>query len=97
MLVGIHTSMLLETALLRFGKDRLPIVKAATTAAGMSLVSMITMEIAENAVDYSLTGGVVNMSDPYFWVAAGISMGAGFLAPLPYNYVMLRKYGKACH
>jgi hypothetical protein len=63
----------------------------------MSMISMVTMEIAENAVDYHLTGGVVQFDDPAFWGAAVVSVAAGFLAPLPYNYGRLKKYGKACH
>lgn len=70
---------------------------AARTAMGMSMVSMLAMEIAENVVDYHLTGGVVDMGDSRFWMAAAVSMAAGYLSPLPYNYVRLRKCGKACH
>ena len=94
---GISTSLLLETVLLRYGRDRLPWGVAAKTAAGMSMISMITMEIVENAVDFHLTGGVVQFDSPAFWTAALHSISAGFLAPLPYNYVRLRKFGKACH
>lgn len=94
---GITTSLLLETLLLRFGADKLPLDVAAKTAAGMSMISMLTMELAENAVDYHLTGGVVQMSDPAFWSAAAVSVLAGFLAPMPWNYMRLRKWGKACH
>ncbi len=89
--------MLLETTLLRFGRDRLPWVAAGQTAAAMSIISMVTMELAENAVDYHLTGGVVQLDSPAFWSAALLSVSVGFLAPLPYNYLRLRKYGKACH
>ncbi|KAJ5814294.1 uncharacterized protein N7503_001044 [Penicillium pulvis] len=94
---GITSSIILETVLLKRGADALSWSRAARTAMGMSMVSMIAMEIAENAVDYHLTGGIVAFDDPRFWVAAVVSVGAGFLAPLPYNYVRLRKYGKACH
>ncbi|KAJ5807727.1 hypothetical protein N7474_008996 [Penicillium riverlandense] len=94
---GITTSIILETAYLRRGPDNLSWKKAAQTAMGMSMVSMVAMELAENTVDYHLTGGVVAFEDPKFWMAAVLSIGAGFLAPLPYNYVRLRKYGKACH
>ncbi|KAJ4381873.1 hypothetical protein N0V86_003240 [Didymella sp. IMI 355093] len=94
---GITTSLLLETALLRLGRDRLPWFAAAKTAAGMSMISMVTMEAAENAVDFHLTGGMVQFDSPAFWGAAGLSVAAGFLAPLPYNYIRLRKYDKACH
>lgn len=94
---GLSTSLLLETVLLKFGRDRLAWVAAARTAFGMSMISMITMELVENLVDYHLTGGVVQLNDPMFWIAAVVSMTAGFLAPLPYNYHRLMKFGKACH
>jgi len=32
-----------------------------------------------------------------FWAAAAISACAGFLIPLPYNYMRIRRYGKGCH
>lgn len=94
---GLTTSLLLETILLKFGRDRLSWLAATRTAFGMSMISMITMELVENFVDYNLTGGVVQLNDPMFWMAAVVSMTAGFLAPLPYNYHILRKFGKACH
>ncbi|KAL4916756.1 hypothetical protein BDW62DRAFT_185536 [Aspergillus aurantiobrunneus] len=94
---GITTSIILETVLLRRGPDRLSWSMAARTAMGMSLVSMLAMEAAENLVDYHLTGGVVVLDDPRFWMAAVVSVGAGFLAPLPYNYWRLRMFGKTCH
>ncbi|KAH6962899.1 hypothetical protein DER45DRAFT_552000 [Fusarium avenaceum] len=94
---GISSSILLETVMLRIGRDGLSWLTAARTAIGMSLISMLTMEAAENAVEYYLTGGQVALNDPAFWVAALVSIAAGFMAPLPYNYARLRKYGKACH
>ncbi|PYH69093.1 DUF4396 domain-containing protein [Aspergillus vadensis CBS 113365] len=94
---GITTSIILETILLRRGADQLSWPAAARTAMGMSMVSMLAMETAENLVDYHLTGGMVNIADPMFWTAAATSMAAGYLAPLPYNYLRLRKYGRACH
>ena len=94
---GITTSIILETILLKRGADQLSWTMAARTATGMSMVSMIAMEFAENAVDYHLTGGIIALDDPRFWLAAGLSIGAGYLVPLPYNYLRLRKYGKACH
>lgn len=94
---GLSTSMLLETVLLRYGRDQFSWPNAARTAVGMSFISMLTMEAAQNLVDYHLTGGIVAFNSPAFWVAAVISMGAGFITPLPYNYLRLKKYGKACH
>lgn len=94
---GITTSIILETTFLRLGADRLSWPTAARTAMGMSMVSMLAMEVAENVADYHLTGGMVDFRNIQFWLAAAVSMGAGYLAPLPYNYLRLRKYGKACH
>ena len=94
---GVSTSLLLETILLRYGRDGLAWLAAVRTAAGMSLISMLAMEAAENVVDFHLTGGVVQVDSPQFWAAALVSIAAGFLTPLPYNYLRLRKYGKACH
>ncbi|OJD28176.1 hypothetical protein ACJ73_00413 [Blastomyces percursus] len=94
---GIASSMTLETVLLHVGRDKLGWGQAFKTAAGMSTISMLSMEAVQNTVDFHLTGGVVALSHPYFWGAAGVSMATGFLAPLPYNYIRLQKYGKACH
>ncbi|PYH98421.1 hypothetical protein BO71DRAFT_395220 [Aspergillus ellipticus CBS 707.79] len=94
---GILSSILLETTLLRLGRDQLPWRAAFRTATGMSLISMLAMECAETAVDCHLTGGCVVLDDPRFWGAAAVSVTAGFLAALPYNYVRLRRYGRACH
>ena len=65
---------------------------AFKTAIGMSLVSMISMEVAMNTVDVLLTGGAM-----LTWWAMPIMLIAGFITPLPYNYFRLKKYGKACH
>ncbi|CAD0097077.1 unnamed protein product, partial [Aureobasidium vineae] len=94
---GLSTSIALETALLRLGKDNLPFTTAFKTAMGMSFISMLAMETAENAVDFHLTGGVVALQDPRFWAAAVVSVAAGYLVPLPWNYYRLRRHGKACH
>ncbi|KAH7166613.1 hypothetical protein DER46DRAFT_624743 [Fusarium sp. MPI-SDFR-AT-0072] len=80
---SLTTSALLEIALLHYGQDKLGWIAAAKTAVCM--------------IDYHLTGGAVHFDSPQFWLATIISMGAGFLTSLPYNYLRLRKYGKACH
>ncbi|KAI9792717.1 MAG: hypothetical protein M1816_001816 [Peltula sp. TS41687] len=95
---GLLTSFTLETVLLRLGRDKLASWRvAARTAAGMSLVSMLAMETVQNLVDYHLTGGKVDLGDWRFWRAALLAMTAGYLAPLPYNYLKLRRWGRACH
>ncbi|KAK5078747.1 hypothetical protein LTR64_002837 [Lithohypha guttulata] len=97
MSAGISSSMALETILLHRGRDQLPWKVAAKTATGMRLISMLAMEVAENVVDYLLTGGTVELGSAPFWLAAGAAIVAGFLTPLPYNYIRLRKYNKSCH
>lgn len=94
---GISTSILLETVLLRLGKDRLAWVAAARTACGMSLVSMLAMELTENLVTVGLVDSSMSLADPAFWAVTGLSMFAGFVAPLPYNYWRLKALGRACH
>jgi hypothetical protein len=94
---GLSTSIALETALLRWGKDSLALNTAFKTAMGMSFISMLAMELAENIVDFHLTGGVIALQDARFWSAAVVSIAAGYLVPLPWNYYRLRRWGKACH
>ena len=89
--------MVLETILLHRGRDQLPWKAAVKMATGMSLISMLAMEVAENVVDYSLTGGNVELGSWRFWLAAGSSLIAGFVTALPYNYIRLRKYNRSCH
>jgi hypothetical protein len=51
-----------------------------------------------NLTDYFLTYNKdLTLANAYFWFAISISMIAGFITPLPYNYYKLAKYGKACH
>ena len=73
MSAGLATSLSIETALLRYGLDRLSWRAAATTAAGMSVVSMLSMEAVQNIVDYHLMGGVIDLGNPEFWAAAAVS------------------------
>lgn len=42
-------------------------------------------------------GGVMNFASVGFWASMAVSMAAGYLVPLPYNYFMLRRFGKSCH
>ena len=86
---GLITSIILETYIL----SRQMILKEAfRVAIGMSLISMISMEVAMNIVDVIMTGGA--MLTPEVILPMLI---AGFITPLPYNYYRLKKYGKACH
>jgi hypothetical protein len=96
-IAGLTTSVILETIILKV-KEGFAWTQALTTAFSMSFISMLAMEISENMTDYFVTGGGnVPLTDSFYWFALGISLIAGFLVPLPYNYYKLQKYGKACH
>ena len=86
---GIITSIILETVVL---SRQMIISKAFKTAIGMSLISMVSMEIAMNAVDWIIMGGA-----KLVWWVIPIMLLAGFLTPWPYNYFRLKKYNIACH
>ena len=86
---GIITSIILETVVL---SRQMIISKAFKTAIGMSLISMVSMEIAMNAVDWIIMGGA-----KLVWWIIPIMLLAGFLTPWPYNYYRLKKYNIACH
>jgi len=87
---GILTSIMLETFILM--RQQFPFKKALHTAAGMSLISMISMEITMNLTDYLLTGGAM-----LTWWVIPIMLAVGFVTPWPYNYWRLKKYNQACH
>ena len=97
MSAGISTSLLLETTLLTFGQDKMPLQKSITTAFNMSFISMLSMELAENAVELSITGGDFASNPTLAMMALVPATAAGFFAAFPYNYYRLKKYGKACH
>ena len=86
---GIITSIILETVVL---SRQMIISKAFKTAVGMSLISMVSMEIAMNTVDWIIMGGA-----KLVWWVIPIMLLAGFLTPWPYNYYRLKKYNIACH
>ena len=86
---GLITSIILETIIL---SRQMAINIAFKTATGMSLISMLSMEIAMNATDVALTGGAM-----LTWSALPLMLIAGFIPPLPYNYWRLKALGKACH
>jgi hypothetical protein len=86
---GLMTSIILETIIL---SRQMTLKLAFKTAIGMSLISMIGMEVAMNVTDIVLTGGAV-----LTWWVIPIMLAAGFITPLPYNYWRLKALGKACH
>ena len=87
---GIITSIILETIILL--RQNFSFRQAFKTAVGMSLISMVSMEIAMNATDYFLTGGAI-----LTWWVVPIMLATGFVTPWPYNYWRLKKYNEACH
>lgn len=86
---GLITSIMLETFIL---SRQMAVNLAFKTAIGMSLISMISMEVAMNVTDILLTGGAMLV-----WWALPIMWIVGFLTPLPYNYWRLQALNKACH
>ena len=93
---GLTTSVMLETVILKV-REGFSWKLAVQTAFSMSFLSMLAMEIAENATDYFLTGGTVMPHEPFYWLALALALIAGFIVPLPYNYWKLKKFNKACH
>ena len=86
---GLITSIALETIILT---RQMALRAAFKTAIGMSLISMIGMEVAMNVTDIMLMGGAV-----LTWWVIPIMLAAGFITPLPYNYWRLKALGKTCH
>ncbi len=86
---GILTSIALETYIM---SRQMELKLAFKTAIGMSLISMISMEVAMNLVDFWLVGGA-----QLVWWVIPFMLLAGFITPLPYNYWRLKALGKACH
>ena len=87
---GLLTSIMLETIILM--KQKFSFINAFKTASGMSLISMLSMEIMMNLTDFFLTGGAI-----LIWWVIPLMLIAGFLTPWPYNYWRLKKFGIACH
>ena len=87
---GIITSIILETIILL--RQNFSLKLAFKTAVGMSLISMVSMEVAMNATDYFLTGGAI-----LTWWVVPIMLVVGFVTPWPYNYWRLKKFNEACH
>ena len=86
---GILTSILLETLILL---KQMNFISAIKTALGMSMISMVSMEVAMNLTDIFLTGGAL-----LTWWVIPIMLVVGFITPLPYNYWILKKYNISCH
>ena len=85
---GILTSILLETIILL---RNMGFKEAIKTATGMSIISMISMELAMNLTDIMLEGSLVLTFSSVIPVLI-----VGFIVPWPYNYWRLVKYNKSC-
>ena len=87
---GLITSIILETLILI--RQNFKFKDALKTALGMSFISMVSMEIAMNTVDWWLTGGA-NLN----WWIIPVMLIVGFITPWPYNYWRLKKFDLSCH
>ena len=86
---GIITSIFLETIILL---RQMNIKQAFQTAIGMSFISMISMEVSMNAIDWMIVGEAKIV----LWVVP-LMLIVGFLVPWPYNYWRLKKFNASCH
>lgn len=86
---GLLTSIALETVIMM--RSKMDFSNALKTACGMSFISMISMELAMNLVDWGLTGGA-----RLTWWVIPLMLTAGFVTPWPYNYWRLKKFGIGC-
>ena len=86
---GIITSIILETIILL---NQLDLKNAFKTALGMSLISMLIMEITMNLIDFLILGEAKIL----LWIVP-IMLFFGFISALPYNYWKLKKYNLTCH
>ena len=89
MINGIITSIALETIILL---KKMSFIYALKTALGMSLISMIIMELAMNMTDLAIMGE--------FYLSLKtipVILLAGWIAAAPYNYYRLKEYDIACH
>ena len=94
---GIATSLGLETLVLR-SREGMAWGRAFSVAWGMSLISMVAMEVAMNTVDWLAMGGQrMPITHAGYWLAWLPALAAGFLAPLPYNYFAMKRHGHSCH
>ena len=87
---GLITSIIFETVILI--RQNFSFMGAIKTASGMSLISMLSMEVMMNLIDYLFTGGAI-----LTWWVIPIMLIVGFLTPWPYNYWRLKKFGLNCH
>ena len=86
---GILTSIILETIILL---KQMKFYHALKTALGMSLISMLSMEITMNVLDVLITGGAYLN----FYIIP-LLLFSGFIVAWPYNYWRLKKYNVLCH
>ena len=89
MLNGLITSFTIEVIVLL---KSMSVKNAVKTAFGMSIVSMISIEIDMNYTDFILNGAaIINLK------SLPLVLLAGFIVPLPYNYWKLKTTGISCH
>jgi len=72
--------------------------QAFRTGTGLTLISALSIEIAENVVEWLATGGSMALyhGGAQLW-AVPLSLFAGFLAPLPYKYFQLQRHAREGH
>jgi len=89
MLHGILTSILPVTIIL---SRQMRLALASGTGVGMSLISMLAMEIAMKAADHAVPGSVCLSLE-----VITLMLLAGFVTPLRCDHWRLKAPGKTCH
>lgn len=97
---GITTLIAIALAFVfGFGLSTVPLLKAGMGfVAALSIViaadtlSIVTMEIVDNAVMYAIPGAMhATLVDPLFWISMPIALAVAFFAALPVNKYLLSK------
>ncbi len=77
-------------------------MEAAENAANVFLARSMSDSVGAHTASADTMSSLAPMlmmdaQHPYFLLLLGLSSLAGFLAPLPYNYYVVRQYNKRCH
>lgn len=73
-------------------KAGLPLKMVITIILAADTLSILTMEIVDNAVMAIIPGAMnAGLVNPIFWVSMAISLTAAFFAALPVNHYLIKK------
>lgn len=71
---------------------------AIRTTLATDTVSIATMEIVANGIEFAIPGALMVMpSDPRFWWSLAVAMGVAFVVTVPVNRYMISRKPHAHH